>query len=59
VTTPTTPKIVITKPADDGNGSDVDKNLTQFSRRLIIENLTSKQVTLPLKVPKVFKASIL
>jgi len=47
---------VITQPAEGDVDDDViDGNQTDYSRRLIIENLSTKQVVLPLKVPKVFK----
>ena len=47
---------MITKPADgDGDNDVIEKNLTDYSRRLIIENLSTKGITLPLKVPRVFK----
>ena len=47
---------MITQPADgDGDNDVIEKNLTDYSRRLIIENLSTKGIILPLKVPRVFK----
>ena len=47
---------MITEPADgDGDNDVIEKNLTDYSRRLIIENLSTKGIILPLKVPRVFK----